>query len=74
MNTEYLIHVCTECDAHFGDFYLHCEPDGAFFPMDEGAAARIKIRDLKLTGIFEIDASWGMGMGGIIWNSGKKVD
>ena len=71
-NTEYLMNVCPECNVHFGDFYLHCKPDGAFFPMDEDAAARIKIRDMKFTGIFEIDATSGMGVGGLIWSRGKK--
>src|SRR5260370_26338973 len=36
----YYMNTCS-CGAHFGDFYLHSEPGGAFFPDTEEDASRI---------------------------------
>jgi hypothetical protein len=70
--TSYYMNLC-ECGAHFGDFYLFSEPGGAFFPMDDQAAARIIVHELPLTGRFEFDCSYSMGLGQSILAHGKKV-
>jgi uncharacterized CHY-type Zn-finger protein len=31
----YWINVCPHCDAVQGDWYLYCEPDGAFFRLGQ---------------------------------------
>ena len=39
--TSYWMNHCQACGMKQGDFELFCEPDGAFFPMDERAASQI---------------------------------
>jgi hypothetical protein len=69
--TAYYMNTCG-CGAHFGDFYLFSEPGGAFFPMDENEASRIIMEELPLTGTFELDCSYGMGLGDLIFERAKK--
>lgn len=40
-STSYLMNHCEHCGMKQGDFEMHCEPGGAFFPMDQQAAHRI---------------------------------
>jgi hypothetical protein len=37
------VNHCLHCNAVFGDFYDHCEPEGAFCPMTGVAASRIQL-------------------------------
>ncbi|WP_157649298.1 hypothetical protein [Burkholderia ubonensis] len=39
---------CAECDAKFGDFFIHSEPGGAFFPVSEGEAELIRLMKIDL--------------------------
>lgn len=41
---EYWGNVCVNCGALQGDFHLHNEPGGAFFPVDAAARARIDVQ------------------------------
>jgi hypothetical protein len=70
--TAYYMDTCG-CGAHFGDFYLFSEPGGAFFPTEENEAGRITIEELPLTGIFELDCTYGMGTGDLIFEHAKKL-
>jgi hypothetical protein len=40
---EYWANHCGHCDALQGDFFLHSEPDGPFFVMDEEALTTMKL-------------------------------
>ena len=40
---SYWANHCQHCGALLGDHELHCEPDGAFMPTSEGAAACIQL-------------------------------
>ena len=71
--TAYYMNTCA-CGAHFGDFYLFSEPGGAFFPTDETEAAHITIEELPLTGTFDLDCSYGMGVGDLIFEHAKKLN
>lgn len=71
--TPYFMNTC-DCGAHFGDFNLFSEPGGAFFPTDEVEAAHITIEELPLTGTFELDCSYGMGLGDLIFEHAKKLN
>jgi hypothetical protein len=51
---------------------IGCEPGGAFFPIDEIGASRITIEELPLTGTFEMDCSYGMGLGDLIFEHAQK--
>lgn len=48
---------CMHCDALFGTFYDHCEPEGAFCPVTAEAAARITLREYRKH--FEANAGHG---------------
>ena len=40
---SYWANHCEHCGALLGDHELHCEPDGAFVPSSEAAAANIRL-------------------------------
>jgi hypothetical protein len=40
---SYWANHCEHCSTLLGDHELHCEPDGAFMPSSEAAAARIQL-------------------------------
>lgn len=46
-DSSYLMNHCAGCGAKQGDFYLHHEPGGAFFPVTEDDAARIMLRSVN---------------------------
>jgi hypothetical protein len=70
--TAYYMNLC-DCGATFGDFYLFSEPGGAFFPMAEQAASRITIHEFPLTGSFDFDSSYSMGLGEFILEHGQRI-
>lgn len=70
---DYYMNLCPHCNAHFGDFFLFSEPDGAFFPMEEAAFAAIKIRQLPMTASVDVEAGYGMGLGGEIFAKGQQI-
>lgn len=41
----YWMNHCEHCGMKQGDFEMYCEPQGAFFPMDERAAALIVLHE-----------------------------
>jgi hypothetical protein len=51
----YWVNHCEHCGILLGDHELHCEPDGAFAPSSEAAAATIEL--LKTNEPFEAAAS-----------------
>lgn len=56
---SYIGNTCTHCGALQGDFFNHCEPGGAFFPMSEEEAQQIRLIELPFAYDFVIDASCG---------------
>jgi hypothetical protein len=69
--TAYYMNIC-KCGAHFGDYYLFSEPGGAFFPMDDGTAAQIKIIELPFTGSFQFVCGYSMGLAESILEHGEN--
>ncbi|WP_104657399.1 hypothetical protein [Ralstonia insidiosa] len=57
-DTNYLMNHCASCGAKQGDFYLHQEPGGAFFPITEDEAARITLR--RVNALLLAQGSGGM--------------
>lgn len=41
----YWMNHCEHCGMKQGDFEMYCEPQGAFFPMDERAASLIVLHE-----------------------------
>jgi hypothetical protein len=62
------------CGAKLGDFYLHNEPGGAFFPTSESTAREIELKridDLGATRI-EIPAGPGQQYPNLIWQFARR--
>ena len=55
---RYFMNHCS-CGAPLGDFFLHSEPGGAFFPTSPEEAEQIVLRELPLSGSFKVEASCG---------------
>jgi hypothetical protein len=70
-SSAYYMNIC-ECGAHFGDFYLHYKPDGAFFPTNEDEAEQITIEEMPFTGAFDFTCSYGVGTGAFIFKHAQK--
>ena len=73
INERYWMNCCSKCGVHFGDFYMHEEPGGSFFPMTEQEAERMVVRKLGITGVFELDADYSMGGGDIILAHARRA-
>ena len=71
--SEYYANVCPRCNVLSGDFYLHSEPGGPFFPPTEAEAARLKVEEIPIAGPIEVEASFGVGCGELILEHGKRV-
>jgi hypothetical protein len=46
-SSSYWANHCEHCGALLGDHELHCEPDGAFMPSSEAAAAAVELLDMR---------------------------
>jgi len=57
----YYINHCEHCGAILGDFYMHNEPEGAFFPKTPEEAKEILVLELKTDGFVKLNGepSWG---------------
>ncbi len=56
---SYWMNHCEACGMKQGDFELMCEPEGAFFPMEEAAAAQILLLPSSEPFCAGADASYG---------------
>jgi hypothetical protein len=69
--TYYMNHC--SCGAPLGDFFMHSEPGGAFFPMSPGAARAIRLRQLDVRGRLEIGGSPSVNHPNLILDYGERV-
>lgn len=58
---RYWMNHCSHCGSKIGDFYLHNEPEGAFFPIDPRQASMIRLKPI----IEPIKAQSSYSMGGV---------
>jgi hypothetical protein len=72
--SEYYANTCPKCGVLSGDFYLHSEPGGPFFPESEADAACLTVEQIPIEGQIEVVAGLGMGGGDLILEHGKKRD
>ena len=69
----YYVNNCA-CGTFTGDFYLHMEPDGAFFPTTTEVAAGITVERLAIAEPVMLSASWGTGTGNFILAHARVID
>jgi hypothetical protein len=70
--SEYYANICPKCGMLSGDFYLHSEPGGPFFPTSDEDAIHLTVVEIPLDGPVEVEASLGMGVGDLILEHAKK--
>lgn len=71
--SQYYANTCLKCGVISGDFFLHCEPDGPFFPTEEGAR-ELTVEAIPLDECISVRAG-GFGMGGdLILKHAKRLD
>lgn len=70
--SEYVANTCPKCGVMSGDFYLHSEPGGPFFPTTEEEAQRLTIEEIPLPASIQVRANVGMGVGDLILEYGKR--
>ncbi|WP_313578120.1 DUF5710 domain-containing protein [Chishuiella sp.] len=69
IKSEYWANHCENCGAIQGDFYLHSEPGGAFFPMDIEDCERITL--ITIPTKFDVELNTGYTLAS---NSEQIVD
>ncbi|MDP2210298.1 MAG: hypothetical protein Q8J63_01005 [Candidatus Aquicultor sp.] len=58
-DSSYYANTCPNCDMINGDFFLHCEPDSPFCPMDQEEAEALTIQEIPLENSIAVGASYG---------------
>jgi len=66
------VNTCPACGVLSGDFFLHSEPGGPFFPTEAEEARELVIEEVPLTAAVEVDAGLGMGTGELILQYGTR--
>lgn len=69
---RYYMNHCA-CGAQLGDFYMHSEPGGAFFPTTREAARAIRLRRLKVHGLVRITGGASMVHPNLILEHAERV-
>lgn len=72
--SNYFGNVCPSCGVLTGDFFLHSEPDAAFFPMTDEDAAGIALLEIPLNASVDLECEPSIGAGDLIYRNGKKSD
>lgn len=68
---RYFMNHCS-CGAPLGDFYLHSEPGGAFFPTSPEEVEGIILRELPVAGPFKVEASCGQAYPDLIGTYARR--
>ncbi len=71
--SEYYTNMC-ECGANFGDFFLYSEPGEGFWATSEDEARAIAIKELPLSGKFDIEADGETGGLDLLFEYGKQIE
>ena len=70
---KYYANTCPKCGVIYGDFYLHGEPGGPFFPEDDNAAKSLYIKEVPIDYTISLSADIGLGSGDSILSRATKV-
>lgn len=64
--SRYYANTCPQCGVISGDWHLHIEPDGPFFPTTEEAARKLTLETIPIGECISVRAQLGMGIGDFI--------
>ena len=70
---KYYANSCPKCGVISGDFFLHSEPGGPFFPTEPDEASRLTIEQIPLEDTIFVRAGCGYGTGALIIEHAKKI-
>jgi hypothetical protein len=70
---KYLGNTCPKCGFLSGEFFLHAEPGGPFFPVDENDAKSLYIREIPLKSSIIVRSAISTGIGEMILTNAKQL-
>lgn len=70
---KYFANTCPSCGVISGDFFMHSEPGGPFFPTNEEEAKSLYITEVPLNGPVSIKAGYHIGTGEMILEYARKI-
>ncbi|MGB0718484.1 MAG: hypothetical protein ACPGO7_04050 [Alphaproteobacteria bacterium] len=70
---KYYANTCPRCGMLSGDFFLHSEPGGPFFPMDEADASLLYLTEIPIESPVYIQAAFHTGVGNLIINHARRI-
>ena len=70
---KYFANNCPKCGVISGDFFLHSEPGGPFFPTEPEEAQCLTIEQIPLGQTISVRACCGYGTGSLIMEHAKKI-
>lgn len=73
IGAKYYANNCPKCGVISGDFYLHSEPGGPFFPTEKDEARTLTLEKLPLAEPTLVDSGCGYGTGGLILDFAKRI-
>ena len=73
VESKYFANTCPNCGVISGDFYLHAEPGGPFFPTDENEASTLYITEIPLETSILVQAVPSIGGGDLILKHAKRI-
>lgn len=71
--SRYFANTCPKCRVISGHFFLHEEPGSVFFPTSEEEAKSLYITEIPVSGVVEMEASPGIGIGELVLENAKRV-
>ena len=73
VGSKYYANTCPSCGMLSGDFFLHSEPGGPFFPTDEEGAARLYLTEIPIKSTVFVQAGYHMGTGDLILKHAQRI-
>ena len=73
VRANYFANTCPQCGVISGDFHLHSEPGGPFFPTEEDEAQSLYLTEIPLSGPVTIRGAPGFGTADLILAHAKRI-
>ena len=71
--SKYYGNTCPKCGVLSGDFHLHSEPGGPFFPTTEEECRMLYLKPIPIDGPESVRAGIGFGTGEMILENAKRI-